>query len=230
MLCLGLRLQPYFDTLNKFTMKKKLIIFLCWCAGFCNVSGQNFAISANKSNIMYVGLDNPVSLAVENTSNKEVVVKCSNGRIEKRYGEYYFKADKPGETEITLFKRENGHLKKIGRCYFRVKLIPHPTFKIGSGNSRAPIPEIRNQEYVRADMDNYFGYDVRFSIVSYTVNIMTGNPCQCVEIKCESNKINDEFKNVLSLLKPNDMLLFKNIVASGPDGIINLNPTIVTAY
>lgn len=211
-------------------MKKTTLIFF-FCLLFLNsVSAQNFAITCDRTNVLYVGLDNPLSLFVENTSATNLVIKCSNGNIRKEYGSYVFSAKEPGVTIVTIYKKEGSHLTKIGEKSFRVKLIPPPSFKIGSGKSKMSITEIQGQQFVRADMDGDFGYDVRYSIVSFTVNIISESPCKCVVINCESNKISDELKSILSLLKPGDMLVFKNIVASGPDGETELNSTIVTVY
>lgn len=210
----------------------KRIIFITFIlSNFYLLSiGQIFSISHDKSYILYAGIGNPITIAAENLSSKSVIVKTDNGSIEGSNGHYTFYSKLAGVTNIILYKKVNGKIKEIGRNTFKIKTIPYPTFKIGSGKDRIPIPELQSQQFVRADMDGYFGYDVHYSIDSFTVCIISTDTCRYIELDNAGNKISDEMKAEFSLLKPNDILIFKNIICHGPDGKIALSPKMVLLY
>ncbi len=56
--------------------------------GNLQLSGQKTAIAADKSNVLYLEMDNPITIAVENTSCKELIVKSDNGTIKGQNGSY----------------------------------------------------------------------------------------------------------------------------------------------
>jgi len=111
--------------------------------------GQKFSISADQNNILYIGVDNPFTVAAENLSRKMLVLKTDNGSISGKNGNYTFRGSQIGKTTIVLYKKVNGKLVEIGRNYFRVKNIPDPIFKIGSGRDTMSSKEISSQSYVR---------------------------------------------------------------------------------
>src|SRR5664279_4244911 len=92
-----------------------LIIFFCYSIS----SAQKFSISADRNNILYVGLDNPLTIAVENYPSNSIIVETDNGTIEGSSGKYIFRANKRGKADVILYKRIKGQTKEIGRDEFR---------------------------------------------------------------------------------------------------------------
>ena len=209
----------------------KLIISTFVYFLFCfSVVGQKFSVSPDKMNILYLGVDNPLSITVENCSSNLIIVKTDNGKITGSNGKYLFRGSKPGKAEIIVYKKVNGKAKEVGRNYFRVKALPRPVFKIGSGRDSMPKVEIANQQYVRAELEN-FDIDANYDIESFTVCIIANDTCK-FSIKTNSgNKISEEILNEFELLKPNDVVVFKNILIKTPgEELISLEPRIITIY
>jgi hypothetical protein len=203
-------------------LKKGVIIFFLFWSYFIS-DAQKFSIGADVNNILYIGLDNPLTIAVENQSCKSIIVKSDNGVITGSSGKYMYRPGKIGKADIILYKKINGQIKELGRNSFRVKSIPDPVPKVGpSSGGYINMVVLRNQHYIRADYECCEG---RAIIDSFTVCIVRGDSCLYKEIKNVGGKFSDEIINALSGIKKDDTVIFKKIFAKGPDYIsIPLTP------
>jgi len=184
---------------------------------------QNFAVGVDRNNILYVGVDNPLSIAVTSVPNKSIIAKASLGKVSYQYNTYVFNSEVPGATEITLYQKVKGNLKKIGSNYFRIKLIPDPVFKIASGKDSIRLVEFQNQQYVRAELEN-FDFDTRFTIKKFTAIIISKDTCKYKEIENETNEIGESLHSEFTKLNVSDIVIFKNILVSGPGGERVIHP------
>ena len=209
---------------------KKYFLLVLILTSFKILHGQNFAVANDKMNIFYIGIDNPVSIAVANYPVKSLIVKTTNGKIIRGDDGYIFRGEKPGAAEISIFRRANDKLIKIGTSVFRVKNLPMPVFKIGSGRRVVSKVELASQQFVRADLEN-FDFDIKFQIDSFSVCIVPNDTCRFGTIKNISAKINEEINNEFQKLKENDVVIFKNIFTKWPDGSsMELMPVMITIY
>lgn len=212
-------------------MSKIFALFLCLSTQTFS-RAQVIAVSADQNNILYAGLDNPLTIAVENIDRKKIIVKTNIGQISGSNGKYMYHSSEVGRADITIYESNNKKLKKIGYASFRVKQMPDAIFKIGSGDNnrtkKIKLKELKNQLFVRAEQE-CCGFDLRFAIDSFTVCIMSIDTCNYVElINRSGNEINQEIREKFNTLKKNDMLIFKDIYSKGPGGIYILTPLILT--
>jgi hypothetical protein len=118
--------------LKKTTMKlyKCLIINVLL---FLNIpaTAQKIAIANTKMNTVYIGLDNPITVAVANHSPETIQVKVSQGTIRGEKGRYNWTVTKPGIATLTVFAED----KKIATFEYRVKPLPNPVARLGHENS-----------------------------------------------------------------------------------------------
>ncbi len=191
-----------------------------------SVLAQEIAISNDKLNVFYAGVDNPVSIAAENVSSKEIIVKATGGKIFKENGKYYFHPDSTGKAEIVIYKKS----KEIGRRFFRVKNIPVPVFKIGSMRDSMPIAEIAHQQFARAELEG-FDIAVSFKVEKFTAYIVSNDTCKAVRITNEGSRLREKLLSEFKVLKQNDIILFKDIVVTDPSGkLIGLKERVITVY
>jgi len=142
------------------------------------ISAQRVAVSPDKNNVFYFGVDNPITVAAENCSCNDLVVKTNNGSVIGNPCKLIYRARETGGADITVYKKIGNKLKKISTNAFRVKRIPPPVFKIGpyggaydySNERKVQRVVIANQQYVRAELEN-FDIDVKYLIDSFFVNI-----------------------------------------------------------
>jgi hypothetical protein len=135
---------------------------------------KSVSISQDKMNILYVGVDNPLSISVIgiNTNDIEVSVSGVEGaKISGENAKYIVRATQ--QTEKNQFCYVNVKNYKTGQNYgsfpFRVKRIPNPKANL-NGNTDATLTasELKSQTAVELNFED-FDYDVKCKILEYTV-------------------------------------------------------------
>ena len=105
-------------------MNKLLTLPLCFSMLFCQ--GQLFSVSSDKNNVLYAGVENPLTITVQNILPKNVLVKTDNGTLSGANGHYVFYTDTGDAANLTLYKRSSSGNVKIGVSSFRVRQLPDP--------------------------------------------------------------------------------------------------------
>jgi len=96
------------------------------------VGERSVAVSLDKMNVFYVGVENPVSISAAGIPSGELKVNAEGVRLEKKAGgKYITKPTKPGLAKITV---SGGGLKPTVFDY-KVKPIPTPVVKLGTKTS-----------------------------------------------------------------------------------------------
>lgn len=201
------------------------------------LQAQHFAISNDQFNIAYLGLDNPISIAVENCPCKSIVLKAENGTIAGNNCKFVFRGEKVGAAYITVYKKTGSNLKKVGKFAFRVQRIPAPVFKIGPYGSRDYESDnvkkvekvvLAAQQFARADIE-CCGFEAKANVKSFSVKIFHADSAGSDIFFNETGKINGQIRNAFSELKKGDVIFFHKIFAIGPDGLQwQLTPLILT--
>jgi len=180
---------------------------------------QRSAVAADKMNVFYLDVDNPVTLAAENCPCSQLIVKATNGEIKGAGCKYIFKGKEIGQSVITLYRKTGNNSKKLNEFAFRVKRIPDPVFKIGPYGgywSAVHASVISAQDFVRADMEN-FDFDARFVVDSFRLTILSKDSTVFTFMNY-TNRISNEIKSAFYKLKISDQLVFDKIYIKGPDG------------
>jgi len=213
-------------------MKKTIVLSIVISFSFLFSFGQKAAVEVSKNNILYCYLENPIQIVVENSSCKSIIAKSTSGKLEGKDGYYILTPSHAGQDTVLLYKKTKSGLKFIGMREFRVRMIPYPIFKIGSGKSEIPKVEIASQSFVRADYSNLcidVALDVHASVKRFTVYAIYADSSNYKEITNNGPEINENVKALFQTLKSNDILVFKDIHASGPTSDdMKLEPVIVT--
>src|SRR5215831_16457044 len=96
-------------------------------------SGQQSVAAAIKSNIVYVGVENPIAVAVSNYPQSKIVVEPNVGTITttKYPGLFIWKiCNKTGEGRLRIFIQEKGLKKLVDSATFRIHRLPDPDYII----------------------------------------------------------------------------------------------------
>jgi gliding motility-associated protein GldM len=178
-------------------------------------------ISPTKMNVLYLGIDNPISISVPGVASESLEVTFSNGRIVKNGTDWTAvpsKIDGLGKnTTITVYAKGNGTGEKrlMGSMPFRVKEVPPPLATIGGQNGGTLRKEdLQAEDGIFAELKD-FDFDLKFKITQFDVSF-SGTYVKTTSSK--SNKFTDEQKGFFSKLTPGSLIYIDQIMAKGDDG------------
>jgi gliding motility-associated protein GldM len=195
------------------------------------VAKPSAVVSPDKMNVLYIGVDNPLSISAPGIPADKMHVSMSNGSLSQTSpGHFAAKVSAIGETKVTISAElEKGKSVSMGSTTFRIKRIPDPIARFGgkSSGSMAAV-NMRSQDRVFAILDN-FEFDAKFTVTRYTMFIQ--KPRQdFIIIKGTGNELNSQMKAAMAGVTPGTKVLFDDIIAVGPDGgVRGLQPIILTA-
>ncbi|MBX3252941.1 MAG: gliding motility protein GldM [Chitinophagaceae bacterium] len=170
------------------------------------------AVMADKMNVLYVGVDNPLTITAGAGSEK-VNASISNGSVSKAGGSKYIaKPKEPGTADVNVMV--DG--KSAGKVSFRVKYLPPPTAMVGTFETgQVPTAQFKAMGGVRAVLQNS-EFEANYSVVSYTIADLSSpdyNP-----ITNNGPVWTGAAQTLVNNLKPGRGVYIDNIKAKGPDG------------
>ncbi|MFM7709592.1 MAG: GldM family protein [Ferruginibacter sp.] len=191
-------------------MKCLSIILSLLISAVC-VSAQS-VVAVDKMNVLYYGIDNPITIGAPNDL-RNAAVNITNGTISGSGSQRIVRpASVDQKTTITI------DIQGKKTSYdFRVKNLPDPVFKIGSGKTRMPVIEFKSQVFCRVDMGN-FEYDCRYEVVSADVYFSGENFPEVVMQNLTGYNLS-VLKKSINECMPGTTVTFDNIKVQGPDGI-----------
>jgi gliding motility-associated protein GldM len=186
------------------------------------VAQPSATVSADKMNVFYKGVDNPVTISVPGVPNEKVRASISNGSLSPTGGGHYIVRVTGGtEAVINVSAEMDGGSRPMGSTKFRVKSIPTPVPRVANKNGgNFSKAEIIASPYVTAALEN-FDFDLKFNVVSYTFTYKGGGG-DLLDISGQGMMLNDQMKNLISKSKRGDRFYFDNIIAAGPTGRVNI--------
>ena len=171
------------------------------------------AISLDKMNVFYIGLDNPITIGSP-TGMEKTGVTGNNCVVSGSGPHRTVKVSAPGEASITVSPQGSTPLT----MQFRIKRIPEPSFMVGSGKARMPSVDFKSQQFCRADMGPDFIYDVHYTVVSATVYFSGANYPNVSTSTITGNNLGP-LSTYIQRCGPGSVITFDNIKVSGPDGV-----------
>ena len=170
--------------------------------------------------VLYAGIENPLTIIVDNISSKKVIAKTDNGKLSGENGHYYFYTDTGSIVNITLYKE--GSNEKIGAVTFFVRQIPDPSPMLGTyTGGEVPLEYIKSQPGIRTNHQSIY-YTKGLPIISFTVSIIRNNDYVFKEIKNEVDTFSKEVSKAFQQLKPGDSVVINNIFARRHDGTLTI--------
>lgn len=190
------------------------------------VAEANAVVSPTKMNVLYIGVDNPISISVSGIPSDRIFASNTNGVIRRSGNGWVAIPRVPGTASIVVDADVygDGKRKSMGKMEFRVKNIPDPIGKV-AGRKGGTIDKgtLAAQMVVNADLEN-FEFDAKFTVTEFTVSALVRGFNQ--EEISKSFKITSAQRDIISNLKKGEKVFFDNIKAVGPDGKPRELPTI----
>ncbi len=183
------------------------------------VARPALTVSADKMNVLYAGLENPISVSVPGVPTDRLSVSINNGTlIPTGKGTYNVKVMNGTKADVSVTAlMENGERKNMGTMTFRVKSVPKPVAKLGNitDNGKMSKGEFDAQTTLQAYYDN-FQFNATCKVTSYDMSYEANGVIATMTIN--NNLITQEQKNTFKKLRKNSKVYFENIKAVGPDG------------
>jgi gliding motility-associated protein GldM len=172
------------------------------------------SIFLEKMNVVYIGVDNPLTISGGSVGREKVHVSFSSGSITNTGGDHYVvKPTTPGMAKIIV----NAGGKPF-EFPIRVKNLPLPAGFIGSKKggsiSSAEFKAIGGLIARLEDSE----FEAPFKVVSYKLGALGGGIPQYTEVPNEGNRWNGSAASVVGRATPGTTVFFDQIRVVGPDG------------
>jgi gliding motility-associated protein GldM len=185
-------------------------------------------VSADAMNVMYMGVDNPVSVSVPGIPNEKLRVSISSGQLVPQGNGKFIAKNVQGNTASVSVTAtmENGETRNMGAIPFKVKPLPKPyaTF-VGSSGGKVPLSQLKSGAGLIVKYAPDFVFNITCSVVSYKVDIVSKSMIQDGG-SVKGPALSTQQKSMIQNLRKGDALFFTEIKAIGPDGRVQTLPEI----
>ncbi|WP_147204792.1 type IX secretion system motor protein PorM/GldM [Segetibacter aerophilus] len=174
------------------------------------------SVSADKVKVLYIGLENPLTITGGSAGDEKTSASMTNGSLSKvGAGKYIAKVSTPGTTTINVTVEG-----KTTPFEFRVKRVPDPVAMVGqSSGGRIPANAFKAQQGVRADLRDFVFEGVKFEITSFLVYATgTGFTENAAFNQNGGAYFNEASKKIIDRCRPGSTVVIDEIRAKGPDG------------
>ena len=190
------------------------------------VAKPSAVVSPDKMNVLYIGVPNPLSVSAPGVAKESMKVSMSGGSISGSGGHYTATVSSIGTAKVTVFG-DKGMV--LGTSDFRVKRIPDPKPQFaGKSGGNTSAANLRAQDRVFAKLEN-FDFDAKFNVTRFTLLVV--KPRQDATILSASgSELTGAMRAAMNTVTPGTTVVFKDIVAVGPDGTQRgLDPIVISA-
>lgn len=183
------------------------------------VGAPSLSVSATKMNVLFIGLDNPISVAAAGVPAEGVSASISQGSLSKvGTGNYVAKVTKVGKATVNVSAQVGGQTKNLGSMEFRVMRVPDPVAEVGgSKGGRMQSAVFRVQQGVQASLENFY-FDVKFPITHFTMGFAGTGFSDYIEKQANSALFTPDMKQLMQRCRPGTLIYIDEIRAKAPDG------------
>lgn len=183
------------------------------------VVGQPSAtVSADKMNVFYIGVDNPVTISVPGVPNDQVQASISAGSLISQGGGKYIVKQTAGTTTATVSVTATlgGKSTSMGSSVFRVKKVPDPTPTIGGSTGGSIQKSVLAAAGGIIPVMKDFDFELYFTITSFTMTMNYKG--DLIEKAGVGNKLTADMIALIQKGTKGTKIYLEDIKATGPDG------------
>ena len=191
------------------------------------VGQSNASIALDKMNVLYIGVDNPVTIAASGGGDDKTQIAISGGGgsyTKVGAGKYNVRVSSQTDDCVINVSVDG---KLAGSSRFRVRSIPTPATFVGGQPSGATVSAgaLASQAGVQAGIKD-FPFELKYNVVEYVV---TGLDAEGNVIKAPVTgaAFSDKARQVIRAAQPGDLIQVGNIYCVGDDGVRRKLPEFV---
>ncbi len=197
------------------------------------VANPAVSVSATNMNVLYVGVDNPITFAVTGISGDNIIPSISCGTLKSATQRNHWIATVPencDEAKIEISVRTEQGIKRLGYQTFRIKKVPDPTpIIIGAKSGFIPRDLLIQNGRILASMPVDFDFEIIFNVISFRMTLQRGFNQYSYESKSE--KLTEEMKKEIKNTNKGQVVIFDEILVTNHDGENRtLMPLILTIH
>jgi len=181
-------------------------------------------VSADNMNVVYYGLENPISVSLPGIANEKTHITVANGTlINKGNGKFILKPSvMSGNVDVTVYATtDKGEKRNMGTMTFRIKQVPKPLLKFGGLTASGSLSKsvIETQMGVIAEYNGFvFQSPIQAKVTAFKITII--GPGGIEEYESKNNLITEDMRRRIKQLKKNERILFEDVKAVGPTGTV----------
>ena len=188
-------------------------------------------ISPTMMNVLYAGIDNPISISVPGVPMTDIQASMTNGTLTRNGDSWIATSSQVGsEAVITVSANIDGASRQVGSMTFRVRKLPDPFPFIPIGNThyrgtpkRITKAQLMSAETLGAAIDDDI-LNINYTVLSFSTIFFDSMGNAIPEVSNGSH-FSERQKEQFKRLKPGKNFFISNIKAKGPDGITrDINP------
>lgn len=194
------------------------------------VAPSSIAVSADKMNLFYAGVENPLSVSAAGVAPEDLEVKIigAGSQISNLgNGKYSVKINGSGTSTVSVFQKTEKGLKLQGQPkVFRTKKLPDPVLKVAGKtiqfNADFSLAEARNMSFIGLDLSG-IEFAAPFRISSFEV-ITAGGGSGLQFFKSENGSFDAPTLSAFRKLKKGSFVIIENIMVNAPEGLRKIAP------
>ena len=195
-------------------------------------------ISATMMNVLYAGINNPISIAVPGVPQGSISATMTNGTLTKSGDGWVAHPTKVGaECVISVTAEMDGNRTNVGSTTFRVRKLPDPSPFITYKDANGQTNRFKGGKFSKALLMDAKGLDaaidddmlnIDYKVVSFETVFIDAMGNGIPEVS-NGALFSDRQKNRMRGLQRGKFFLIRNVKATGPDGITRtISPMEVT--
>ncbi len=182
------------------------------------VGSANASIALDKMNVLYIGVDNPITIAASGGGDDKVQATINNGSLNKvGTGKYIARVNKVDDNTIVTVSVDG---KVAGASQFRVRTIPEAQAYVGGQPSGSEVSAgaFKAQPGVQAGIKN-FPFQLDYEVVSFTFTCDTDD--DIISVPSNGARFDGAVRRAIDQhVKAGRMVTIENVRVKGPDGRI----------
>lgn len=187
-------------------------------------------ISPTMMNVLYAGIDNPISISVPGVPMNQVQATMTNGSLARNGDLWVARVSNVGsEAVISVTAQLEGRSMNVGSMTFRVRKLPDPTVympvKDAAGNvthykgapRRISKAALMSADGLGAAIDDDI-LNVTYSVVSFKT-VFYDQMGNAIPEVSDGSRFSARQKEQFKRLKPGKFFFISDVKAKGPDGV-----------
>ncbi len=192
-------------------------------------------VSATMMNVLYAGIDNPLSISVPGVPTGSVTASMTNGSLTRKGDEWIARPAKIGENAVITISAEiDGHRSTVATQPFRVRRLPDPTAYIACADKQGssqhykggrPVTKasLLDAKLIEASIDDGL-IDTKFTVQSFQTVFFDAMGNAMPE-NSSGAQFSERQRKQIQRLSRGKRFYITSIKAAGPDGTVrNLSP------